>query len=43
MKRQLATILAAGLTRKPGKEEVFSRAFLPPRAERSSKLVITGK
>ena len=34
---------ANGLTRKPGKEEVFSRAFLPPRAERPSKLVITGK
>ena len=34
---------ANGLTRRPGKEEVFSRAFLPPRAERSSKLVITGK
>ncbi len=34
---------ANGLTRRPGKEEVFSRAFLPPRAARSSKLVITGK
>ena len=34
---------ANGLTRKPGKEEVFSRAFLPPRAERPGKLVITGK
>ena len=34
---------ASGLTRKPAKEEVFSRAFLPPRAERLSKLTITGK
>ena len=34
---------ANGLTRKPSKDEVFSRAFLPPRAERLSKLTITGK
>ncbi len=36
-------IEANGLTRKPSKEEVFSRAFLPPRSERLSKLTITGK
>ena len=34
---------ANGLTRKPSKEEVFSRAFLPPRADRPSKLTIAGK
>ncbi|MEI6724256.1 MAG: ABC transporter substrate-binding protein, partial [Betaproteobacteria bacterium] len=34
---------ANGLTRRPSREEVFSRAFLPPRSERLSKLTITGK
>jgi NitT/TauT family transport system substrate-binding protein len=34
---------ANGLTRKPAREEVFSRAFLPPRADRPSKLTVTGK
>ena len=31
---------ANALTRKPTKEEVFSRAFLPARADRPSKLTI---
>lgn len=31
---------ANALTRKPAKDEVFSRAFLPPRADRPSKLTI---
>ena len=31
------------LPRKPSRDEVFSRAFLPPRADRPSSLAITGK
>lgn len=34
---------ANGLARKPGRDEVFSRAFLPPRAERPSKLAVASK
>lgn len=34
---------ANGLARKPAKDEVFSRAFLPARADRPSKLAIAAK
>ncbi len=32
-----------GLARRPARDEVFSRAFLPPRADRPSNLTVTGK
>ena len=44
LERNINVVVEAnGLTRKPSKDEVFSRAFLPPRADRPSKLTITGK
>jgi NitT/TauT family transport system substrate-binding protein len=44
LERSINVVVEAnGLTRKPAKEEVFSRAFLPPRADRPSKLTVTGK
>ena len=44
LEKTIAVVVEAnGLARKPSKEEVFSRAFLPPRAERLSKLAVSGK
>ena len=39
LKRAIAMVVDAnGLPRTPSNEEVFDRSFLPPRAERASKL-----
>jgi NitT/TauT family transport system substrate-binding protein len=39
LKRAIALVVDAnGLPRTPAPDEVFDRSFLPPRAERASKL-----
>jgi NitT/TauT family transport system substrate-binding protein len=41
LERSIQTVFDAnGLQRKPARDEIFNRAFLPPRAERPSKLTV---